>query len=320
MQRKVLVTSGSFGEVSGDPLEILLENGMQVDFENGTYNEEKFIDIISRYDALIIGAHEFSAKTMEKAKKLRIICKHGAGVDNIDLNAAREYNICVTNVPSTNSNAVADMAFGLILDVARKISLSARLVKNGLWERKKNIGVDVYRKTLSLIGFGAIARNMAKRAAGFGMEVCAYDPYVKELPKEFSRVKLISFEEAITKADFLSIHIPLNEKTRNFIGSEQMVMMKKGSFLINTSRGGIVNEEALYEYLANNHLAGAGLDVTEKEPPAGSPLLELDSVTIVPHIASYSKESLNAVSLVCAKNVVKFFNGEEVDNIVAEMI
>lgn len=316
MQRKVLVTSGSFGEVSDEPLGILKEYDMQVDFENGSYDEEKFLNIISEYDALIIGAHELMAKAMEKAKKLKIICKHGAGVDNIDLEAARKFNICVTNVPATNSNAVADMAFGLILDVARKISLSSRQVKSALWERKKNIGVDVYRKTLSLVGFGAIARNMARRAVGFGMEVYAHDPFVSEQLEEYSYVKLVSFKEAIERADFLSIHVPLNEKTKNLINREQMAMMKKGSFIINTSRGGIVNEEALYEYLANNHLAGAGLDVTEKEPPTGSPLIDLDSVTIVPHIASYSRESLNTVSLVCARNIVKIFSGEELDNIV----
>jgi len=314
MSKKVLITSRSFGQVSEEPLNILKENGIEVDFQNDEYNEEKFQSIIGNYDALIIGAHEFSSKAMEKAKKLKIICKHGAGLDNINLEAARKYNIRVTNVPATNSNAVADLAFGLMLDVARKISFAASRVKDGLWERV--IGTDVCYKTLGVIGFGAIGKNVAKRAGGFGMKVLAYDPYVTDLPDGFPHVSLVTFEDIIKHSDFISVHVPLNDATRNLIGREQMEMMKKGSFIINTSRGGIVNEEALYEYLKNGHLAGAGLDVTEKEPPTDSPLLTLDNVTVVPHIGMYSKEAINAVSVICARNVVKMFNNEQPDHIV----
>lgn len=314
MSKRVLITSRSFGQVSEEPLNILKENGIEVDFQNDEYNEEKFQSIIGNYDALIIGAHEFSPKAMEKAKKLKIICKHGAGLDNINLEAAKKYNIRVTNVPATNSNAVADLAFGLMLDVARKISFAASRVKDGLWERV--IGTDVCYKTLGVIGFGAIAKNVAKRAGGFGMKVLAYDPYVTDLPDGFPHVSLVTFEDVIKQSDFISVHVPLNDATRNLIGREQMEMMKKGAFIINTSRGGIVNEEALYEYLKNGHLAGAGLDVTEKEPPTGSPLLTLDNVTVVPHIGMYSKEAINAVSVICARNVVKMFNNEQPDHIV----
>ncbi|KFO68842.1 hypothetical protein ER57_01255 [Smithella sp. SCADC] len=314
MSKRVLITSRSFGQVSEEPLNIFKENGIEVDFQNDEYNEEKFQSIIGNYDALIIGAHEFSPKAMEKAKKLKIICKHGAGLDNINLEAAKKYNIRVTNVPATNSNAVADLAFGLMLDVARKISFAASRVKDGLWERV--IGTDVCYKTLGVIGFGAIAKNVAKRAGGFGMKVLAYDPYVTDLPDGFPHVSLVTFEDVIKQSDFISVHVPLNDATRNLIGREQMEMMKKGAFIINTSRGGIVNEEALYEYLKNGHLAGAGLDVTEKEPPTGSPLLTLDNVTVVPHIGMYSKEAINAVSVICARNVVKMLNNEQPDHIV----
>lgn len=314
MSKKILITSRSFGQVSDEPLNILRDNNVSFDFQNGPYNEDEFIKIIGNYDGLIIGAHDFSERALEKAKKLKIICKHGAGLDNIDLKAARKYNIRVTNVPGTNSNAVADLAMGLMLDVARKISFGAKEVKSGHW--KKIIGIDVCNKTLGLIGFGAIARNVAKRAMGYGMDIFAYDPFIDELPTEYSSVKLVSFEEVIKLADFLSIHVPLNDETRHLIDREQMAMMKKGSIVINTSRGGIVNEKALYEYLENEHLAGAGFDVTEKEPPTGSPLLALDNVTILPHIGMYSKEAINAVSMVCARNIVKMFDGEHPDYIV----
>lgn len=315
MSKKVLITSRSFGQVSDKPLNILKENGMEVVFENKTYDEKKFNNIIGDYDALIIGSHQFSEIAMKNAQKLKIVCKHGAGLDNIDLKLAKEHNIIVTNTPGTNSNAVADLAFSLMLDVARKISFGASQVKKGAWE--KIIGLDVYKKNLGLIGFGSIARNVAKRAIGFDMDVYAYDPFIKKLPKEFSNVKLVSFEEVLKKADFLSIHVPLTDETKSLIAKDQMKMMKKGSFIINTSRGGIVNEADLYDFLREGHLAGAGLDVTEKEPPTGSPLLTLDNVTIVPHIGMYSKEAINAVSMICAQNIVKIFNGEPPNNVVA---
>ncbi len=314
MAKKVLITSRSFGQVSEEPLNILKENGMEVEFYNQSYDEERFRNIIGRYDALIIGAHRFSEEAMQKAGQLKIICKHGAGLDNIDLELARKYRLRVTNVPGTNSNAVADLVLGLMLDVARKISFGANEVKKGMWG--KIIGTDVCGKTLGLIGFGAIARNVAKRAAGFDMEVLAYDPYIDALPEGFTRVRLAALEEVIEQADFLSLHVPLNGETKNLISFEQMGRMKKGSFIINTARGGIVNEADLYEHLQSGHMAGAGLDVTAQEPPTGSPLLTLDNVTIVPHIGMYSKEAINAVSVVCAKNVVKMFQGETPDYIV----
>ena len=314
MTKKLLITSRSFGQVSDEPLNMLKEKGFEVDFYNEKYDEEDFLNMIGEYDALIIGAHEFSRKAVEKAKKLKIVSKHGAGLDNIDIAAAKEKNLCVTNVPATNSDAVADLAFGLMLDAARKISFASSCVKKGLWDRV--IGTDVCYKTLGLIGFGAIARNVARRAAGFGMNVLVNDPFIDSIPEGFSHVKLTSFEGVLKNADFLSIHVPLNDNTRNLIGRDQMASMKKGSFIINTSRGGIVNEEALHEFLENGHIAGTGLDVTEKEPPVGSPLLELDNVTILPHIGMYSREAINAVSTICARNVVKMFNNEQLDNVV----
>ena len=172
MSKSVLVTSRSFGKVCEGPVNLLNQNGFAVDFLD--YKEEEFASRIANYDALIIGAHDFSVQTMHKAKKLKIICKHGTGLDNINLEAAKSLNIRVTNAPAANSNAVADLAFGLMLDIARKISYGAKRVKEGYWERL--IGTDVCFKTLGLIGFGAIAKNVAKRAQGFGMKVLAFDP------------------------------------------------------------------------------------------------------------------------------------------------
>jgi D-3-phosphoglycerate dehydrogenase len=278
----------------------------------GDYEEEKFCNLLADCDALIIGAHQLTAGALEKAKKLKLVCKHGAGLDNIDLELAKKHQVMVTNVPAMNSNAVADLTMGLMLDLARKVSYAAARVKNKHWE--KIIGEDVYGKTLGLVGFGAIAKNVARRAKGFSMKIYAYDPFVKQAPDEFVAVKLTSLEEILRQADFLSIHVPLSQETLNLIAEDQLQQMKKGSYLINTSRGGIVNEAMLYKYLINRHLKGAGLDVTEHEPPFESPLLALDNVTILPHIGMYSVEAIGSVSLVCAQNIVKLFNGEELLN------
>lgn len=312
MSKKVLITSRSFGQISDEPVEILENAGYEITFRGNDFNQQEFNEIIPKFDALIIGAHEFPPEVMEKCSSLKIVCKHGAGLDNIPLEKAKELGITVCNVPSTNSNAVADLTFGLILSVARNIFNSALNVKNNKW--KPIIGCDVCYKTLGLLGFGAIARNVAKRAKGFGMKVLVYDPYVNQIDDEFiSYVSLCSFDEVISNCDFLSIHMPLTNETRNAISGKEMSNMKKGSFIINTARGGIVNENDLYDSLVSGHLSGAALDVVENEPiKEDNPLKSLDNVIITSHIGMYSKEAIGAVSLVCAQNVAAIINSQEV--------
>lgn len=314
MPGKVLITSRSFGQVSDEPLNILKANGIEYHFNDqpGLVDEERFLEIIGQYDGLIIGADPFTARIMYKAGNLKIICKHGVGLDNIDLEAAKERRIVVTNVPATNSDAVADLAFGLMLDVARKISITSAQVKNGQWGRV--IGTDVCNKVLGIIGFGAIGRRVARRAFGFDMDVLVYDPFLKDVPQALSWVKQVEFDDILRRCDFLTVHVPLAPATRHLIDAAAMAKMKQGSFVINTARGGIVDEKALYDALKSGHLGGAGLDVVEHEPPVGNPLLELDNVTIVSHIASYSREALSKVSIVCANNIVKMFNRQPVEH------
>jgi D-3-phosphoglycerate dehydrogenase len=317
LAKNVLVTSRSFGSKSDHPLQLLKDNGFNITFKSkkGLYTEADFLNEIENYDALIIGADPFSEKVMQKADgKLKIICKHGAGLDNFDLEVAKKYHIRITNVPGTNSNAVADLAFGLMLDVARRISFAAAQVKNGQW--KQVTGTDVCLKTLGLVGFGAIGKCVARRALGFGMKVVVYDPYLQQLPEEFATLTLGDLDTVIGQADFLSLHVPLTEQTRGLINKAVFRRMKRGSCIINTSRGGIVNEQDLYDAIVSGQIGGAGLDVVEHEPPTGNPLLTLDQVVIVPHIAMYSIEAINAVSEVCAQNIVRIFAGEEPQYIV----
>ena len=313
---KVLVTSRSFSKVSNEPLEILKNAGIEVDSMVADYSDEKFAETILDYDALIIGAHKFPPELMEKCCKLKIIAKHGAGLDNIPLEKAKELGITVTNVPAMNANAVADLAVGLMLSLCRGLALSDRRVRAGEW--KSYIGKDLFAKTLGLVGFGNIAKNVARRAHGFSMPVLAYDPYVKEVPEEFKDyVTLCSLEDVIQKADVVSIHVPLTPETKYMFNKESMHRMKEGAFLINTSRGGIVNEADLYEVCREGHLGGAAMDVTEKEPmDPEDPLLSLDNVVVTPHIGMYSFEAVNVVSLVCAKNVTAKLSGDTPDYIV----
>lgn len=306
MDKKVLITSRSFGKISDEPRKILEAAGIEITFRGSDFALPEFEQIIPEYDALIIGAHEFKPELMERCPKLKIICKHGVGLDNIPLEKAKELGIAVTNAPGTNSNAVADLAFGLMLSVARCITATSKGVSAGVW--KTAIGTDVCGKTLGLLGFGAIAKCVARRAAGFGMKVLAYDPYVKAVDAEFEGlVTLCGFEQVLEQSDYVSIHLPLNEQTYGMIAAEQLTKMKKGAILINTARGGIVNEADLYQALVSGHLLGAGMDVVEHEPlDPKHPLLQMENVVVTPHIGMYSKEAVGAVSLICARNVANY--------------
>jgi D-3-phosphoglycerate dehydrogenase len=311
VSKKVLITSRSFGQINDDPTNVLLEAGYEITLKGKDFNQEEFEQIVPEYDALIIGAHPFPEEVMEKCSKLQIICKHGAGLDNIHLEKAKELGITVCNVPGTNSNAVADLAFGLMLACSRNIVLSDKRVRNGEW--KPAIGSDVCYKTLGLLGFGAIAKNVARRAKGFGMKVLAYDPYVTEVPEEFKEyVTLGSCDEVIKGCDILSAHLPLTEETRNMVSAKEMAGMKKGAYIVNTARGGIVNENDLYDALVSGQIAAAALDVSDKEPmEMENPLRSLENVIITPHIGMYSKEAIGAVSLICAQNAAaKISDGE----------
>lgn len=315
--KKVLVTSRSFGKTGREAFDILDQAGVSYTLMGADYTDEKFKEVIADYDALIIGAHPFEPEDIRRCKKLKIVCKHGAGLDNIPLDVMREQGITVTNVPAMNANAVADVTMGHILNICRGISLTDSQIRKGIW--KVFIGRDAYAKTLGLVGFGAIAKNVARRAKGFSMKVLAYDPFVKEVPEEFREfVQLMDFDTMVANSDFISIHVPLTPETKNLFNKETILKMKKEAYLINMGRGGIVNESDLYEVMKGGHLLGAALDVIEKEPiDLAHPLLTLDNVVITPHIGMYSKESVGSVSIVCAENVAAMLsNAGKLKNVI----
>lgn len=315
MSKKVLITSRSFGKLSNEPMSILKEAGFEADNMGLDFDMERFEKVLPEYDALIIGAHALSPALLEKCPKLKIICKHGVGLDNIPLEKTRELGITVTNTPGTNSEAVADLTFGLMLDAARCITLSSRYVREN--NRSQTVGVDVYKKKLGLLGFGRIARSVARRAAGFDMQVLAYDPYVVEIPSDMPHVSLTSMERIFDECDYISIHLPLTEETRHIIDAEALSKMRKDAILINTARGSVVDEAALFAALSSGQIRAAAMDVTEEEPTsADNPLLSLENVVITNHIGMYSREAISAVSLLCAEAVRDLFSGKVPQNVV----
>jgi D-3-phosphoglycerate dehydrogenase len=305
--KKVLITSKSFGKASEKAYTILREAGCESIMYNETFDEDEFANKLSDCDALIIGSHKLPESALCRATRLKVISKHGTGLDNIDLGMAQKYSVVVMNVPAINANAVADLTFALLLDTARKVSAASAMVQEGKWEYI--LGTGVHGKTLSLIGFGEIARNMARRAIGFSMTVLAYDPFVGAIPEEFKGcVKIVSLHRALRNADFLSIHVPLERSTVNLISATELMQMKPESIVINTSRGGIVNEKDLYNALKEGVIAGAALDVLKNEPiRKDEPLLDFvpDRLLITPHIGMYARETIDQVSIVAAQNVVK---------------
>jgi len=308
---KVLITSRSCGTTSDRPFRILEQAGISYTLMGADFDYAAFARVIPEYVALIIGAHRFAPADLMKCDKLQIICKHGAGLDNIPLDKAKEKGIAVTNVPSMNANAVADFTFALILNLSRGVSPAVASVRAG--SSATFVGRDVWQKTLGLVGFGAVARAVARRAAGFAMEVFAFDPYLEEIPEEFSgTVTLCAFDRILTESDVVSIHAPLTDDTTGLFDRDAIMRMRKDALLINTARGGIVSEKDLYECMKGGRLFGAALDVTEEEPTrSDNPLLTLSNVLITPHIGMYSVEALSAVGLVCAENVVRKLRGEE---------
>lgn len=311
---KILITPRSFASISDKPIKMLTEKGYEIQRNNTgrPYEKEEMLKLIRDVDGIIIGIDELSAEIIEEANKLKVISKYGIGVDNIDINMATNKKIIVTNTPTANVDAVADLAFGLILSLARRIPEADKKTKSGEWE--KIIGKSVWEKTIGIIGLGKIGKQVVKRAQGFKMNILVYDLVKDEKFAQSYNIKYVNLEELLQKSDYITIHIPLNDATRGMINYEELEKIKESAFLINTSRGGIVDEEDLYNALRNNKLRGAALDVYNNEPPRKSPLKELDNVIMTPHIGAYTEEAIENMSIQAAQNLIDVLEGREPQN------
>jgi D-3-phosphoglycerate dehydrogenase len=306
---KILSCSRLFGKIVAEPIQFLKEPDflfLENPYIGQTLQEEQIVSLGRDANVLIVGMERVSRKVMESIKGLKIIVVHGVGVDNIDLKAATERKIFVANAPGTNTEAVADLAFTLLLGVARKVIKAHQTVSANRWENV--IGYELYGKTLGLIGFGNIGKAIAKRAGGFDMEVLVYDPYVDSKQVEALSARVSSLEEILTKADFISLHAALNEKTRKMIGKEQLSLMKRTAILVNTARGGLIDTIALIDSLKNNEIAGAGLDVFDPEPPDGELFGGLDNVVISPHMGAFTYDALRRTGMIVTQNILDAYH------------
>ena len=284
-------------------------------------SREELLQHVCGLDGLLcLLTDKIDGEVMDEAgPKLKVISNHAVGFDNIDVQAATARKIPVGNTPEVLTDATADFAFALMMAVARRIPEAERYVHDGKWKTWGPmilLGVDLKGATLGLIGFGRIGKAMARRAVGFDMRVIYYDPNEKK-PDPDIRATRVDFETLLKESDFISLHTPLTPDTRHLIDSEALSKMKSTAVLVNTSRGPVVDMDALYEALNEKHIFGAGLDVTEPEPlPLASPLLTLDNIVIVPHIASASKTTREKMSWMAAQNLIAGLKGERLPNCV----
>ena len=302
---KILVTSTSFSKVDPLPMQRLQEYGCEVIQNplNRPLKENELTPLLEPVDGVIAGLDEFTRKAMSNSKRLQVISRYGGGVDNIDLQAAKDLGIKVVNTHEVNTQAVADLTFGLILGLSRLIPQAHQSTKSGNWGRF--IGRGVYQKTLGIIGLGRIGKAVADRARGFSMKILAYDIKEDEIFAKASRIEYCSLDELLSKADFITLHCDLNPGSKGIIGQRELKLMKKTAYLINTARGGLIDEDALYEALRDGIIAGAGLDTYQNEPPQGSPLLSSDNILTTPHIGSYTHEALLEMGLIAVANLIK---------------
>ena len=303
---KILITD----EVAKEAIEKLKEKH-EVVFKE--LRGEDLIKEIGNYDALMVrSATKVTADVIKAGKNLKVIGRAGIGVDNIDVEEATKHGIYVVNAPGGSTRSVAELSIALMFALARKITKADATMKAGEWAKKRLKGIELMGKKLGLIGSGRIAQEVAKIANCLGMHVMVYSPHCTEEKAKSMNAELKSMEEIFEQADFVSLHVPLTDETRHMINEKLLRKMKKNAFLINCSRGGVVDEEALYKVLKEGVIAGAAIDVYENEPYKGK-LQELDNVILTPHIGASTKEGQIRAGVICAEQIIKVLDGKEPD-------
>ncbi|WP_455645054.1 phosphoglycerate dehydrogenase [Methanosphaera sp.] len=293
----------------------VLEGSAEI-VNNPTITPEELLETIDQYEGIIVRSRtKVTKEVIENAKNLKIIARAGVGVDNIDVQAATDNGILVVNAPQSTSITVAEHAMGLMLSLSRKIAIADASVKSGKWEKSKFMGMELKNKTLGVIGMGRIGSEVVKRAKAFEMDVVVYDPYISEEVAKNLGVEIVEFENLIEVADVMTIHVPLTPETKGLISKEQLYKMKDHAIILNCARGGIINEDDLYEVLKERPELKAGLDVYENEPLKESPLQTLDNVVLTPHIAASTKEAQRDAAIIVAKQVKEVINGETPGNV-----
>lgn len=285
-------------------------------------SEESLAAEIASADVLMVVYAKITERIINSGKHLKGIVRYGIGTDNVDVEAATKKRIPVTNVPDYCIRTVADHTMALLLTLTRKIIIANQVTKNGDWSiwaspSNKLMGLDLEGKTLGLIGAGKIGMAVAERAKGFQMKVKAYDPYLSAEQANKLQIELVRLDTLLKESDVISIHSPLTPETKGMIGERELSQMKKTAYLINTSRGAVINEAALCKALKDGWIAGAGLDVYEKEPPdTQNALFKLENVVLTPHISYYTQEATRRLEMSAVKKAIQILNGEIPENLV----
>jgi len=261
---------------------------------------------IKGFDVIIVRSKaQVTKELIDAGDKLKIIARAGAGLDNIDAKYVESKGIKVINTPGANLLSVAELTLGLALALLRHISEADKTTKQGLWEKKRFTGMEVSGKKWGIVGFGKISYLVAGLLSGFKCQILAYDPYVSKEVAASAGAKLVSLDELLKESDIISIHVPLLDSTRGLIGAKQLAMMKKSAIIINISRGGIIDEKALYDAVKEKRIQGAALDVFEKEPPDGSPLLQLENTLYTCHLGAQTLEAQERVGTELVEKLLK---------------
>jgi D-3-phosphoglycerate dehydrogenase len=270
----------------------------------------RLAELLPEYDALVVrSATKVTAELLKAGQRLKVVGRAGIGVDNVDVAAATERGILVVNAPTANALSATEHTFALMLSLARRVCDADASLKKGEWDRKRFVGVELQKKTLGIIGFGRIGQRVAARARGFDMEVVAYDPFLDATVAEREKVTALSLEELLPRADFITLHTPLTEGTRNLLNAERLKITKPGALLVNCGRGGVVDEVALLEVLESGHLGGAAIDVFASEPLTDFRLASHPRVVATPHIGAQTKEAQLRIATETAKMVLRALDG-----------
>jgi len=287
-------------------IEMLREADFQVDVRQ-EISAEELREAVPNYDVLIVRSRtKVRREIIEKGEKLKVIGRAGAGLDNIDLKAAEEKGIKVLNTPEAPAYAVAELALGLMLSLARQIPFADKTMKEEKWLKKQLVGWQLYGKTLGVLGLGNIGEKVARLAKAFGMKILITKrtPPSPEILKELE-AEFVPLRELLQRSDVITIHVPLTEQTRGLIGEKEIALMKDGAFIVNTSRGKIVDEKALYHALKTGKLGGAALDVFEVEPPTDYALMKLPNVVCTPHIGAQTVEAQRMAATMLAEKIIQ---------------
>jgi len=308
---KVIVTARSFGAADSQARDLLEANGCEVvklTSADGPLAEQ-LVRELPQADAVIAGLDVYDKALIDSASKLKVISRYGVGYDKVDVKAASAKGVKVTITPGANSDSVADLAVALMLASARNIAFMDASMKAE--NQKRPQGVEMYGKTLGIVGTGRIGQGVGRRCLGFGMKLLCYDVFKNEKFAAECGASYVDLDTLIREADFITLHSPLTPETANMFSEREFKMMKKDAIIVNTARGGIIDEKALCAALKSGEIRAAALDATVSEPPYGEEILKLDNCIVTPHAGAATKEASSKMSLMAAQNAIDVLNGKE---------